>query len=84
LESYGQRLKQFIKPQDKVSGLTFYGVFVGVSKDYFGAGVIMLLLYDAFHYMHTQGLRTFYGRASHIKTIALASGYGEHLGKLRV
>lgn len=44
----------------------------------------MLLLYDAFHYMHTQGLRTFYGRASHIKTIALAEGYGEHLGKLRV
>ena len=36
----------------------------------------MLMFFDAFHYMNTQGLRIYYGRATNIKTIAYAANYG--------
>lgn len=44
----------------------------------------MLMFFDAFHYMNTQGLRIFYGRASNIKTIAYAANYGEVTAKFRI
>ena len=44
----------------------------------------MLMFFDAFHYMNTQGLRIFYGRASNIKTIAYAANYGSVTAKMRI
>ena len=39
-------------------------------------GVSMLMLFDAFHYMNTQGLRIFYEKTSNIKTISFSAILG--------
>lgn len=44
----------------------------------------MLMFFDAFHYMNTQGLRIYYGRATNIKTIAYAANYGQVTAKIRI
>ena len=51
-------------------------MFGAVSKEHMGSGMVYLFTYDVFNYMHSKGIKVFYGRYSSAKSYRLLLNYG--------
>lgn len=71
LERYGQELEKSIAPADKLSGRSLYAMFIAVKAELMGSGASMLFWMDASHYLAALGFKSFYGRCSNLRSLAL-------------
>ena len=51
-------------------------MFIAVKPELMGSGATMLFWMDASHYLATLGFKSFYGRCSNFKSLALMVKYG--------
>jgi hypothetical protein len=54
-----------------VPKLSIYTMFTAVAEEFMGCGMVYLLAYDGYNYLHSRGYEFFYGRTSSIKSFAI-------------
>ena len=54
-----------------VPKLSIYSMFTVVAEEFMGSGMVYLLAYDGYSYLHSKGYEVFYGRTSSIKSFSI-------------